>query len=362
MLENNGSIFVIAEAGVNHNGDRKLAFDLIDVAAESGSDAIKFQTFKAKDLATADARKAAYQRSSSNPLENQVDMLTRLELDFDFHFELQSYCLSKNIIFMSTAFDHDSLNFLDKVLGVEIIKFPSGEITNGPLLLRAGRSGKKIILSTGMSNLREIEEALGVLAYSTVTDDGLPSRDNFNSSLRSEEGRRLLYERVTLLHCTTCYPAPTESVNLLAMDTLRSAFNLQVGLSDHSAGVHISIAAAARGAQVIEKHFTIDRSLPGPDHYASLEPGELREMVSQVRDIEIALGDGKKFAADCELDNMEVARNSLVAKISIAEGDLFSAKNLAAKRPGNGMSPMEYWSMLGQPASKSYKPDQLIDE
>jgi len=359
------SVFVIAEAGVNHNGDMDRAKALVDAAAEAGADAVKFQTFRAQELVTQTAQKAEYQQRTTESTESQYAMLRRLELAPDAHEMLLEHCREQGISFLSTPFDSESANFLVEACGVDQLKVPSGEITNGPFLLDLTRHGLPIVLSTGMSTLGEVEEALSVLAFGLTHqggDNAELSRDAFHSAFASEEGQRALQEHVTVLHCTTEYPAPFGEVNLRAMDTLRHAFGCRVGLSDHSEGTAIPIAAAARGATLIEKHFTLDRQLPGPDHAASLEPDELRAMIRGIRQVETALGTGKKIPTASEMKNRPVARKSLVARRSIAKGEPFTTQTLAAKRPGTGVSPMHYWKLLGQPASRDYTADERIDE
>lgn len=347
------SVFVIAEAGVNHNGDHDMALALVDAASDAGADAVKFQTFKADALVSAGAEKAEYQKQATDPGESQLEMLQRLELSHDLHHQLFNHCGEKGIRFLSTPFDAGSLRFLVDDLKLDTLKIPSGEITNGPLLLQAGESGCNIILSTGMSTMDEVEEALGVLAFG-LTGSGQPSSDAFQESLISDQGKKALTEKVTLLHCTTEYPAPFSDANLKAMDTMRDAFGLRVGLSDHTPGIAVSIAAAARGACVIEKHFTMDRTLPGPDHRASLEPGELKEMIAGIRAVEVALGDGVKKPQPSEVKNLDRARKSLVTLKPVKAGEAFTEDNLGVKRPGGGASPMEYWEKLGQLAARDF--------
>ena len=357
------SIFVIAEAGVNHNGSRNLAFELIDVAIEAGANATKFQTFTAENLVTRNAAKADYQKQTTNADESQLAMLKRLELSHDTHRELIAYCNKEGIEFLSTAFDSNSLNFLVNGLGLETLKVPSGEITNGPFLLEYARSGCDLIISTGMATLGEVEEALGVIAFGLIhsRDSSIqPSREVFRQVYSSSEGQQLLKKKVTLLHCTTEYPAPIGDINFKAMQTMRSAFDLKIGYSDHSEGVTIPIAVAALGALVIEKHFTLDKTLPGPDHKASLEPNELKEMVIAIRTVEQAMGNGLKHPMPSELGNRNIARKSLVAADDIKSNDIFTAENLTIKRPGTGRSPMEYWEILGTEAQNDHSEDETI--
>ncbi len=353
------SIFIIAEAGVNHNGSREIAFKLIDAAIDAGVDAVKFQTFKAEHLVTKSSDKANYQKETTSSKESHFSMLQRLELSYQVHIDLAKYCQTKGIKFLSTAFDSESLEFLTDKVELDILKYPSGDLTNGPLLLEHARTGKNIILSTGMATLGEIEVALGVIAFGYI-GSGEPSLDSFQNAYFSIEGQEELKKKVTLLHCTTEYPAPLIDINLRAMDTISSAFGLQVGYSDHSKGITVPIAAAARGATLLEKHFTLDRTLPGPDHQASLEPDELKNMVQAIRDVEKALGNGKKIPSNSELLNRDIARKSIVASKTINKGEFFLENNLSMKRPGTGKSPMEYWSLLGKINKKNVKEDEQI--
>ncbi|MDP1604433.1 MAG: N-acetylneuraminate synthase [Legionella sp.] len=330
-------VFIIAEAGVNHNGSLELAKKLIDVATDAGTDAVKFQTFKADKLVSKTAQKADYQKQTTDTAESQHEMIKKLELDETAHHELISYCKTKNMLFLSTPFDHESIELLDS-LGIEIFKIPSGEITNLPYLRKIGKLQKKVILSTGMANLGEIEDALEVLiAEGTVK------------------------ENITVLHATTEYPCPIEDVNLKSMQTIASAFCVKVGYSDHTKGIEVPIAAVAMGACVIEKHFTLDRTMKGPDHKASLEPDELKAMVAAIRNIEKALGDGIKKASPSEIKNMTVARKSIVAAQAIKAGEMFTADNLTIKRPGKGINPMRWDEVLNRQASRDFSPDEPIE-
>lgn len=329
-------VFIIAEAGVNHNGDIGLAKKLIDEASKSGADAVKFQTFKAEKLVSKSAQKAEYQKQTTDKSETQFDMIKKLELNIDDHKELMSYCKFKNIIFLSTPFDHDSIDLLNN-LGLEIFKIPSGEITNLPYLRHLGKLNKKVILSTGMSDIGEIEDALDILV---------------------ESGTKK--ENITVLHANTEYPTPMEDVNLIAMVTIGKTFNIAYGYSDHTKGIEIPIAATALGASVIEKHFTLDKTMDGPDHKASLEPHELQVMVKSIRNIESALGDGIKKPSTSELKNKDIARKSIVASCSITQGELFSIDNITVKRPGNGLSPMIWNTVIGKEAVKNFEADELI--
>jgi N-acetylneuraminate synthase len=353
-------IFIIAEAGVNHNGSLETAMQLVDVAVDSGADAVKFQTFKADKLVTGSAQKAGYQKISTGNDENQLTMLQNLELKYEFHFQLRNYCQSKNIQFLSTAFDFESLSFLVDQIEVEQLKIPSGEITNGPFLLAHAQTGKNIIVSTGMATLGEVEAALGVLAFGYLNWEK-PSLAAFQKAYRSEAGLAVLRDKVILLHCTSEYPTPMEHVNLRSMEVLQQAFGLRVGYSDHTVGLVAPIAVAARGACLIEKHFTLDKTQQGPDHLVSLEPDELKVMVSSIRAVERALGWPCKTPQPDELENRDVVRKSLVANQSIVAGETFSAENLACKRPGTGLSPMLYWDLLGKVSSRGYGTDELIE-
>lgn len=351
--------FIVAEAGVNHNGDRDIAFQMVEAAAGAGVDAVKFQTFNTASHVTRVAPKAAYQSETTDPKESQFEMLRKLEIDHDTHRALKQYAEKKDLQFISTAFDFESLAFLSNDLQLEILKIPSGEVTNGPLLLEFAKTDRQLIMSTGMANMDEIRQALTVLAYG-MTEGRYPSKSAFTEAYESEEGQTALRDRVMLLHCTTQYPAPFESINLRAMASLRDTFCLRVGYSDHSKGILVPCTAVALGAVSIEKHFTLDRMSLGPDHSASLEPEELREMVEAIRSTETILGDGEKVPHQAEVINREVARKSLVAATAIAKGESFSRENLAIKRPGGGRSPMDYWSLIGSRSPKDYCVDDFI--
>lgn len=356
------STFIIAEAGVNHNGSQDMAKRLIDIAAEAGADAVKFQTFRADHVVSRHAPKAEYQTRTTDKAESQLEMIRKLEFTEADHEMLIAHAKIRGITFLSTPFDLPSLQMLTGRFGMETVKIPSGEITNAPFLLEIARSAKRVILSTGMSNLAEVEAALGTLAFGFTLPPGVtPSRDAFARTFASDAGQESLRGRVTLLHCTTEYPAPYAEVNLRAMDTLAAAFALPVGFSDHTQGIHIPVAAVARGARVLEKHYTLDRSLPGPDHKASLEPDELRQMVVAIREVEMALGDGVKRPSFAEWKNRDVARKSLVAARAIVEGEVFTAENLACKRPGTGISPMLLHDVLGRIATRAFSQDELIE-
>ena len=354
------AIFFIAEAGVNHNGNKDMAFQLIDAAVAAGADAVKFQTFSADALASHSAPKAAYQNETTGVAESQRDMLKRLELPLAWHAPLRDYCRQKGVTFLSTPFDTLSLHFLVDELGLETIKVPSGEVTNGPFLLQIAESGCDIILSTGMSTLDEINAALEVIAFGLLGSPKAPSQQAFAEAFASEKGQEALRQKVTLLHCTSAYPTPLDDANVRAMVTMLDAFDLKVGYSDHTEGSAAAFCATALGAHVIEKHFTLDRNLPGPDHKASLEPTELKALIDGIRAIEIARGDGIKKPRASEADTAAVVRKSLVTLKPIKSGDRFTAENLGAKRPGNGVSPMQYWRYIGQPASRNFEEDETI--
>ena len=356
-------IYIIAEAGVNHNGSAEMAFQLVDAAVDAGADAVKFQTFKAENLVTKSADKAEYQKKTSGAGESQLDMLKRLELTYEIHHQLIEYCAEKRITFLSTAFDADSLRFLVDDLGLSTLKIPSGEITNGPLLLEHAQTGCDLILSTGMATLGEVEDALGVIAFGLLDSENSntkPGREAFQNAFCSEQGQSLLKKKVTVLHCTTEYPAPAEEINLNAMLTMQQAFGLNIGYSDHSEGITVPIAASAMGATLIEKHFTLDKTLPGPDHKASLEPQELKEMVSAIRKVEQLMGNGVNGPTLSEIKNRQVVRKSVVASELIKVGDQFTEQNLTIKRPGTGRSPMEYWDILESESRESLKVDEMI--
>lgn len=351
---------LIAEAGVNHNGSLQLALELVDAAAAAGADVVKFQTFRADRLVTTAAQKATYQATNTGGGGAQLDMLRRLELSADDHHAVVGHCRKRRIRFLSTAFDPASLAFLAN-LGMPAVKIPSGDITHAPMLLQSARLGLPLIVSTGMSTLSDIESALGVIAFA-LTREGLP-RNGAEAELArtSTEGQRALKERVTLLHCVTQYPAPPESVNLRAMQTMARAFELPVGYSDHTTGIEVSIAAVALGACVIEKHITLDRRLPGPDQAASLEPGEYSQLVSAVRNIERALGSPIKAAAPAERENRSVARRSIVAARRIVKGERLTMEMLEFKRPGDGTSPLRCWDLIGTQAHRDYAEDEALD-
>lgn len=327
---------IIAEAGVNHNGSIKIAKKMIDVAAFAGADFVKFQTFKAESLVTHSADKAEYQKESTSTSESQFDMIKKLELDRAAHEELIEHCEQKGIRFLSAAFDHDSIDLLAE-LGIQFYKIPSGEITNLPYLRHVGRMGKPVVMSTGMSTLKEVEAAMNVLLDTGVKKDDL-----------------------TILHCNTEYPTLMKDVNLKAMLTIREQLRVAIGYSDHTFGIEVPVAAVAMGATVIEKHFTLDRTMPGPDHAASLEPEELKAMVTAIRNIEKSIGDGVKKPSSSEAKNIFAARKSIVAAKKIKKGDIFTEKNLIVKRPGTGISPIRWDDVLGMAADKDYLIDDQI--
>ena len=330
------SVFIIAEAGVNHNGSVHLAKKLINVASAAGADAIKFQTFTAENLVTKNSKKANYQKNTTSRNENQFSMLKRLELNKKMHVKLINHCRNRNIKFLSTPFDCDSINLL-KDLGLNIFKIPSGEITNLPYLQCIGKLKKKIILSTGMSNMNEVKSALKIL---------------INSGTKKKN--------ITVLHSNTEYPTPMKDVNLKAMVTIGKMFNIKYGYSDHTLGTEVDIAAVAMGATCIEKHFTLDRNMKGPDHKASLEPHELKAMIKAIRNIEVALGDGIKKPSNSEIPNKKIVRKSIVAKTTIKKGDILNENNLIIKRPGNGISPMKWYELVGSKSKKNYNEDELL--
>jgi N-acetylneuraminate synthase len=358
---NNDSVYIIAEAGVNHNGQRDLAFALVDAAAEAGADAVKFQTFDAQKLASKDVPKAAYQKQSTDASESQLAMLKKLELPRDWHLELQSYSRKRGIEFLSTAFDVDSLAFLVG-LDMPLFKIPSGELTNGPLLWQFARTRKPLILSTGMTTLSEVELGLAIVAHALSADAEPVNIDEVWRGWSKAENRNSLCNHVTLLHCTSQYPTPFNEVNLRGMDTLASAFGLKVGYSDHTEGILIPIAAVARGAKVIEKHFTLDRTLPGPDHKASLEPKELKQMVSDIRALQVALGDGSKTPQISEWDTRQAARQQVVAARDIAVGAVLARQDLTTARSGRGLPPSSLWELVGQPANRAYLSGDVIEK
>jgi len=330
-------VFIIAEAGVNHNGNVKIAKKMIDAAVSADADAIKFQSFKTEKMISKFAPKATYQKKKACDKESQFDMIKKLELDEKAHSELISYCNRKGILFLSTPFDFESTELLDK-FGLKIFKISSGEITNLLLLRKIGVLRRKVIISTGMADLKEVKDALDILIKS-----GTPK------------------ENITVLHCNTEYPTPFKDANLRAMLTIKNAFKVNVGYSDHTCGIEAAVAAVALGAKVIEKHFTLSRNMEGPDHKASLEPHELKTMVKAIRNIEIALGDGIKKASSSEKKNKPIARKSIIAKTDIKRGEAFTEENITVKRPGYGISPMMWKKVLGKTAKRNFKEDELIE-
>ena len=331
------NVFIIAEAGVNHNGDVNIAKKMIDIASNIGVDAIKFQTYKTEKIVTKFAEKARYQNDNCIDENKQFNMLKRLELSFSDFMELKLYCDDKNILFLSTGFDKKSLDFLNFEIDSPIHKIPSGEITNLPYLEQIASYGKEIILSTGMSTIDEINAAMDVL---------------------KKKGAG----RISILHCTTEYPAPKDEVNLSVINTLKERYQCTIGYSDHTAGIEIPIAAVAMGAKIIEKHFTLDKTMEGPDHKASIEPDELARMVKCIRNVEKAIGDGVKRVTNSEFKNINIARKSIVTSKKINQGEVFTTENISIKRPGNGISPMNWYEILGKKATKNYYEDELIDE
>lgn len=329
------SVYIIAEAGVNHNGNLEIAKKLVDSAKEAGADCIKFQTFISKKIVSRNAVKAEYQKSNTDVNENQLEMLKKLELSFSEFEELFNYCEDRRIEFLSTGFDFDSIKFLDS-LKMKKWKIPSGDITNLPYLIKIAQLKKPVILSTGMSTLKEIQEAIKVLKENGSTE-------------------------ITVLHCTTEYPTPYEDVNLTAMQTIKKEFDIPVGYSDHTQGIEVPIAAVAMGAVVIEKHFTLDRNMEGPDHKASLEPSELKAMIKAIRIIEKTIGDGIKLPANSEIKNIDIARKSIIANRDIKKGEAFTMENLTVKRPGNGVSPMKWFDVIGTYAVRDFVEDELIE-
>ena len=326
---------IIAEAGVNHNGNIELAYKLIEAAKKAGADIIKFQTFKPEAIVSKFAQKAEYQKRNTGNDNSQLTMLRKLALSNKCFIDLKAYCNKVGIEFLSTPFDLESIDFLDSI-GCRLWKIPSGEITNYPYLVKIAKTGYPIIMSTGMSSMKEIEEAVNLLKKNDCGE-------------------------ISLLHCTTEYPAPFEDVNLKAMQTLNQHFNLKVGYSDHTKGIEIPVAAVAMGAEIIEKHFTLDKTMEGPDHKASLEPNELKAMVSAIRNVEKAIGDGNKVPSKSEIKNMAIARKSIVAKRNLKAGEILTEINITTKRPGNGISPMKWNEVLGTKAKRNFEEDELIE-
>ncbi|RCS57433.1 N-acetylneuraminate synthase [Parvibium lacunae] len=351
-------VYVIAEAGVNHNGEIELARQLVDRAADAGVDAVKFQTFDANKLATNTAPKASYQQLTTNTAESQLEMLRKLELPYEWHWELRARAHSRGIEFLSTAFDIDSLNFLEE-LDMPFYKVPSGELTNAPLLWQFARLGRPLVVSTGMATMSEVELALAVIAHAFNAQGEPTDIAQIWRGWSDSTWRASLNGRVTLLHCTSQYPTPMRECNLRAMDTLR-AFGLPVGYSDHTEGILIPIAAVARGATFIEKHFTLDRNMSGPDHKASLEPHELAEMVKQIRDLQVALGDGSKCPQPSEWNTRQAARQQVVAARDIAAGTLMTREDLTTARSSTGLAATELWGLVGQVSKRGYQKGEII--
>lgn len=357
---NTNAVYIIAEAGVNHNGERDLAFALVDAAAAAGADAVKFQTFDADRLASKTAPKASYQKQSTDASESQLAMLKKLELPRNWHFELQAYARSKGIEFLSTAFDIGSLAFLCE-MDLPFFKVPSGELTNGPLLWHFAHTGKPLVLSTGMATMSEVEQGLAIVAHALASATEPADMDEVWRCWSSPQNRHRLQGHITLLHCTSQYPTPAHEVNLRAMDTLKS-FGLAVGYSDHTEGCLIPAAAVARGATVIEKHFTLDRSMPGPDHKASLEPAELKIMVAQIRALQLALGDPCKAPQSSEWDTRKAARQQVVAAREIAAGAIISRDDLTTARSGSGLPPTALWELVGSTSRRAFVAGEIIEK
>ena len=330
-------VFIIAEAGVNHNGKLELAYKLVDAAVEAGADAVKFQTFKPEKVVSRFAAKAEYQKETTGLAESQLDMIKKLDLGYEAFVELKKYCDKKGIVFLSSPFDLESIDFLDQ-LGLDIFKVPSGEITNLPYLRKLGSLNKQVIMSSGMADLKEVKEAVDVLISNGTDREG-----------------------ITVLHCNTEYPTPFDDVNLKAMLTIRDELSVKVGYSDHTLGIEVPVAAVALGAEVIEKHFTLDKNMEGPDHRASLEPDELKSMVSAIRNIEKAMDNGIKRPSPSEMKNKPIVRKSIVAARDIRKGEAFTEKNLAVKRPGDGINPMRWNKISGRIAKRDFYADELIE-
>lgn len=353
-------VIVIAEAGVNHNGSPEMALRLVDAAAETGADFVKFQTFRAEALVTAAAPKADYQNRNAPETKSQLEMLKALELDRAAHEALIARCAEKGIGFLSTPFDPESVDLLTRTLGLKLVKVSSGDLTNAPLLLQLARSGADLIVSTGMATLEEVEDALSVLAFGYM-EQGAPSGDAFKRAFADPAARATLAGKITLLHCTSDYPAKLDDINLRAMDTLAARFGIPTGYSDHSVGIAVSIAAAARGARVIEKHFTLDRTLPGPDHKASIETAEFKQMVDAIRAVGRSLGVAAKAPTAAELSTRKVARKAIVAARPISRGEAFTLDNLTVKRAGEGIAPIRLWEVVGRQARRAYAADEAIE-
>lgn len=353
--------YIIAEAGVNHNGSIDLALKLIEEAAKAGANAVKFQTFITDKNISTIAEKAAYQKKTTGENENQYEMVKKLELSFDQFKLLNKHCEEHGIIFLSTGFDLESLDFLINVLDIPYIKIPSGDLNNAPLILKAAQSGKKILLSTGMCTLEDIHNALAIMYFGFSRPTEKPRDFKQIIDIYENENTQILEEKVTILQCTTEYPTPIEDINLNVLGTLKNEFGMKIGLSDHSEGTLACSLAVALGATVIEKHFTLDKKMDGPDHNASLEPEELKKMIEEIRFTERALGNKDKIIAPSEEKNIAIARKSLIASKEIKYGEKFTEDNLAIKRPGNGVKPLYYWDYLNKVSTKDYFNDELIE-
>ena len=362
-MKNSDPTIIIAEAGVNHNGSLPRALEMVEVASDAGADLIKFQSFKAEKLVTKTVQKAQYQiQNTQKKAETQFEMLKSLELTDADHHQLIEACQKNDIGFLSTAFDEEGMKYIATELDLPVVKVSSGDLNNPLILLAAAESGKNIILSSGMSDLTEIESALTILAFGYLGKSEKPSLEKFKLAWGETAARKTVLEKVTVLHCTTEYPTPVEDANLHAMLTIKDKFGVKVGYSDHTLSPVIPAAAVAMGATVIEKHFTLDRKLEGPDHIASLEPSELKFMIEQIRLVEKAKGDGNKVVAQSEMKNIPIARKSLVAVDNIRAGELFTINNLTIKRPGTGVSPLYFWDYIGAKADRDYLVDELIVE
>lgn len=360
-MKDNKPVVIIAEAGVNHNGDVDMAHQLVDAALAAGADIVKFQTFKTENLVTPQAEQAAYQQKNTGKEQSQYQLLKQLELSFKSHIAIKQYCDKQKIAYLSTAFDYASLDFLVNEMALTTLKIASGELTNTPFVLAHAQTGCDLIVSTGMASLAEIHQALAAIAFGYLTPDEPASIAAFTRAYQSEQGQALLKRKVTLLHCTTEYPAPFDEINLNAMDTMAEQFNLAIGYSDHSEGIVVPIAAVAKGACCIEKHFTLDRTLPGPDHQASIEPSELKAMVDAIRITQRALGSNVKTPSMSEQRNIKIARKSIVAKVAIKKGEALTDENITIMRPGTGLSPTKYWQVINTRAIKDFNAGEMIE-
>lgn len=351
--------FIIAEAGVNHNGELNLAFDLIDAAKEARVDAVKFQTYRTENLVTKTAVQAEYQKQNIGSTSSQYEMLKKLELSYDDFRQLKNHCDKNNILFLSTPFDIESADFLIKDLELPLMKIPSGEITNAPYLYNIAKYDVEVILSTGMATIEEIHHALAFIAYGYSQNESV-SFEAVKNFYKTEQAQEVIRDKVSILHCTSEYPTPIKEVHLNTMNHLSEEFHLPIGLSDHSEGILASVVAVGMGAKIIEKHFTLDKKMEGPDHKASLNPSELKEFVQSIRMVEEMLGNDKKEPVEIELKNRSIARKSLVAANEITKGEYFTTDNLTIKRPGTGIEPYYYWDYLGSKSDKKYKIDEVI--